>query len=201
MRKNKILILSLSLALIMGLFSGCSGSAKKVSSENETEVPTIAGQVTAIDGKNITLSLFSGRGMQNGGGRPGGSKQRGSREEGGEPNFIPNTTDKEIPDVKPEVPSADTATKDANTTETEEKVITISDDTQVNIEDGDSTKTGTIDDITVGCNLSVTYTKDETGNDVISSVTVRNFSGGPRGQGPSGKGQSTDETASEDDSN
>lgn len=203
----------------MGIFTGCSGSAKKVSTETGSDVTAaksqvtandennMTGQVTAIDGNNLTLSLYSGQGMRNGSGRPGGngsqesrqenngpdnSREEGSTQKDGEPDMTPPKTDEIIPDGKQEAPSSDTVPKDANTSEGEEKVITISENTQINIEDGDSTKTGTVDDIKVGCMLSITYTKDDAGNEVISSVTVRNFSGNSRGQSRSNRGRSAD---------
>ncbi len=221
MYKNKILALSLSLIMITGLMTGCSASSQKTSNENTaetslaeevtdestvegstqaeqttdentTEASTITGQVTAINGSDITLALMPGGNRQNGGGRP----------EGNGNNTPPNTTAEGNTDLKPEIPSSDeapSAPEGANTAETEEKVITIPDDAAISIEDGDSTKTGTIDDITIGCMLSITYATDDTGTEIISSVTVRNFSENP--EGPGGVKQSGDDTVSDDDSN
>ncbi len=230
--KNKTLILLFSIIMLMGLITGCAGSTEKVDTDNvvtgnedtdtatenkdadstalqdsstedanETpgdEAPMTGGQVTAIDGSNITLAVNPGGGMQNG------------KPEGGRPDGQDNTTENDSSEIKPEIPSSDTAPDDINTGEIEEKVITITDESIIRVEDGDTTRDGTLDDITVGCMLIVGYTTDETGSEVLSSVTVRNFSEGQSGQaGPGGQGEqdkadrnpSDNTTASENSNN
>lgn len=217
MNRKKIYLLFLSLVMAAGLLMGCSGSSKKdyANKTDDPDNPVITGQVTAIDGNNITLVLMPEWGRQDGSGkteeengsgenrRPGGwaEEENGSgesrrpdgrteeenesgesRKPGGWPNDIaPDTSDDKIQDIIPGIQSGDRLPKTSDTTEAVEKTITLTEDTPINIEDGDSTKTGTADDITVGCLLSVTYKKDDSGNETISSVTVRNFSGNTGG--------------------
>lgn len=231
--RKKLLVLTLSIVLIISLFTGCTGakntgnqetSAAQVNSEterntnadkdvnadtvnevntdsssstsdinntsNESKDSAEIGRVTAIDGYNITLDVNAGRGGQKQGGGPAG----------GQPKEPGNTTEQNS-EAPLEFPSSDLPPKDEATKETQEKMVTLTEDTVINVADGDSTKTGTIDDITVGCMLSVTYTTDDSGNQIPGSVTIRNFTGDPKGQGPAGNNPPSDSAATGEDNN
>ncbi|GEM_PF-5574235 len=222
MKKTKLFTISLSLAIITGLITGCSdsstqtyegGSSEQIYDESSyeqtdeessaeqtyddssseqtydgapSEAPAVTGQVTAVEGNEVTLAIM-----------PAGGGQNGGRPEGGPDNTPPDTADENNSGSKPDIPSSDEAPlPENNTSEAEEKVITIPDDAVINIEDGDLTKTGTLNDITVGSMLSISYVKDDAGNEIIRSVTVRNFSGSPEGPDAGIPSQTGDNTAS-----
>lgn len=202
--KKKPFLFVLTMIVVMGLFIGCSKSKDTSSAANtntsgtnnsgsETNDNSEFGQVTAINGSTITLSVFPGGGMP--GNRNGGGNRQ-DMQSGDKPDMQSGDRPDMQSSDKPDMQSSDKP--NMQSIETEEKEITISDESIIKVQDGDSTKAGTLTDITVGSMLQISYTKDASGNDVLSSVLVSNMGqGANRNNNSSDGGSSSGSTESE----
>ncbi|MCD8363823.1 MAG: hypothetical protein LUC98_12860 [Lachnospiraceae bacterium] len=154
--------------------------------EEELVSTTLTGMVESVDGNEVTLNVGMGGGM--GGGQPGGgmdgeepSDMQGGEAldmEGGEaPDDLPDMEDGEAPDDLPDGEAPGGMSGGA------QGVLTIGDESVIVVEGEDgSMESGSLDDITEGCMLQITF--DEDG--VITEILVSSGMGGEMSGGMSG---------------
>jgi len=153
------------------VFAGCS-TPSSTAANTDSNGTRIIGQVTAIDGNNITLALFSmpsgGNGQQSGGNgsaRPSGQRQytQGS--------YPPSASGSQQP--YPQGSGNTGGFRGGMTLSGESKTITITDSTAITTGgtgQNSSAAKASLTDITVGSYLSVTLS-----GDTVTAVTIMNF--------------------------
>ncbi|RDU24158.1 hypothetical protein [Anaerosacchariphilus polymeriproducens] len=170
MKKTKKFIVFLIVnSFIIIMVVGCSDATKDSSSnenikkedtakeeigtENQTKDEIsmekgngVSGQVTKVDGKEITLAV-----------NKMGAPPQNEKRKGEEPDS------KDVPKDDQEKPSKDEMPE----MKTEEQVITIEDESIIYVKDGETESKGSLEDIEVGKILKITYTKKD---DVIQEM-------------------------------
>lgn len=204
-RLKKGVVSLTAISLIMLMAAGCSNTKTETSNTTTTQTETstqtedtttskqgdsaansggatdttedngISGEVTAVNGSEITISVNKG-----GGGAPKGDKPDGTAPDATTGSTTTDSTDNESDGQKPERTS-------------EEKVITIDDESIIYVKDGDTETQGSLSDITVGKMIHITYTTDDSGNQVMEKITVQDMTQMPTGDKPSGDAQGSKE--------
>lgn len=190
--------------------SKVDSSANSEAAPDATEDNGISGEVTAVNGSEITISVNKG------GGAPKGDKPDGTAPDAASGSTTTDSTDTES-DASTDTSSSNTKSSDSTATDTqasqgqapsgddaqkpertsEEKVITIDDESIIYVKDGDSETQGSLADITVGKMVHITYTTDDSGNQVMEKITVQDMTQMPTGDKPSGDAKtSTEESTS-----
>jgi hypothetical protein len=207
MKKYRLIIFALLAVLAVVTLTGCgqgAASADMQSSVQQTQGETqaqaqsgaaaedkdaIYGNVTAIDGNNITLEL----GTVNQGALPDGQDGappsgagQGNGQDGGQPSGMPSDMPSgEQPSGMPsDMPSGGERPSMLSLTG-ETKTITVSDESVIATTGSDSQKTG-LAAIQVGSTVKVVYAQD---GETIQSITVMN--GGEGFPGSAGGGRNT----------
>ena len=191
------------IVLVLTAFAGCSTSAETTSDTSESTGTTLLGQITAIDGDQITLAI----GTENQGGGSGnmpeasgevpsgdgsGTMPSGEVPSGDASGSMPSgqpsgDASGTKPETSGEVPSGDASGMNGGgmggglTLTGEEQTITVSDSTVITIEGTDEDTTGSVSDLAVDDIISVTMS-----GDTVTAITVRNVGGGNMGA-PSGE--------------
>lgn len=197
---KKFSILLLALIFTMSMITGCSTKktdttatgTDTTNSTNDNNIQknnsmSIFGNVTAVDSKKITIAVMPGNGMKGGpGGGPGssGGKQQGNAPSGapkGAPgnnsNNHNNNDNQQPPQGKGgQQPPSNDNNAGGKAPKTQTKKITITDESIISVQNGDSTTSGSLKDITKGSMIHITY-KNANGKKVMSSITV---SAGPK---------------------
>lgn len=192
-------------------------------SDSEEGTTVIYGQVTAIDGQNITIEV--GTLNENGGGpkgsTPNGEAPSGEVPSGEAPSGEKSTDDSkdessgEVPE-KPEGEDNNSTSEDVDKKEKpsgdfsmltltgEEKTITITDESIISSRTTEGTESG-LASIEVGSTLMLTYVEDTDGSETLSTVDVMGgLSGGPsndKGSNDSSDGASTEDNSDTSDTN
>lgn len=177
-------LLAMGCAVVLGTagLTGCSKTTDTTQTSEAEDRETVTAQVTAVDGNTVTADLGEMAEMQ----APGDGQAPGSENSDSEKsdNQKPQGETPEKPDGAPggrgQAPSMFTASGESIT-------FTLTDDTQITVEQGSETTDGTADDIKEGSILELTLDVD---NNALT-VVVKN-AGGPGAGGNDGPGQSSD---------
>lgn len=180
---KKIIVLALCLIALMFCLVGCSNSDD---SESDTSATTYTGQVTAIDGNSVTLSL--GELTESKGTAPTGDAPTDSNT--AEDDTTTSTASSDT--AKPAAPSGDAPAMTTFTAGENTTTLDIGDDVTVTIEGMSENTEGSIDDIKVGDVLVVTVDAD--GN--VTEVTVKNVMPSSGFGGNGGPGAATNNGSS-----
>lgn len=205
MKYSKLLAMGCAVALATAGMTGCGKTTTDTTQTSETEESeSVTAQVTAVDGNTVTADLGEMAEMQAPGDgeapekpdgeAPSDEKRSGEAPSGekadGEAPEKPerDSTDGEAPE-KPEGDSQNGGAPDGQgqapsmfTASGESITFTLTDDTQITVEQGSETANGTTDDIKEGSILEVTLDSD---NNALT-VVVKNAGGN------GGPGQSSD---------
>lgn len=207
-------VLTLSVGTILG---GCSqkttetktttsSSASSSTSSNsesqdstQTDDSAIFGQITAIDGDSITLSVMDNKGGNKGEKPSGDASNQNSTEKPQSPPSGAGQNSTEMPSNGSKGGDSSETSSDqkqggAPQMSGETKTITISDSTVIEKEDNGSTTQGSTSDLEKGSMVSVTMD-----GDTVKMITIKNMQGGPsdgKGQGQSDSTQTTETSKS-----
>jgi len=219
MKYNKMLILACVLTLSAGaVFGGCAqktsdskatssssgktNEAKTDSTESSSSATALFGQITAIDGDSITLTVAPDMKNQKApanGKKPSGSStempQNGQSKDQKSSGDSTETTKKAPTDgQKPsgnststEMPSQGNGGQGTSQMSGESKTITITDTTTIEKESSGSTTKGTKDDLTKGTMVSVTMD-----GSTVKMITIKNMSNNQKQSGTQGQSSSTE---------
>ncbi len=216
MKYAKLVALGCAAALMTAGLSGCTKTATDTTESTEAvESESVTAQVTAVDGDTVTADLGEMAEMQAQGEAPekpdgentdgeAPEKPDGEAPSGEKPSGeAPEKPDGEAPSGEkpsgeaPEKPDGEAPGGSASdgqsqapsmfTASGESLTFTLTDDTQITVEQGGETTDGTVDDIKEGSILELTLDAD---NNALT-VVVKN-AGGPGMGGSGGSGQSGD---------
>lgn len=154
---------------------------------------TITGKVTAIDGETITVAVMGGDRGGAQGGQPDASGEQGEAPAGDDGDVDSsehpdaNTESSDMPAETPAEGSMDAEGGNMSEQgdfqgESEEKTITVSDESVISVESDGSTTQGSLSDITVDSAITVTYITDEDGTETISQIAVSDMSSMEQGE-------------------
>ena len=212
MKYAKLLAMGCAVALATAGMTGCTKTTTDTTQTSETEESeSVTAQVTAVDGNRVTADLGEMAEMQTpGDGQAPGGQNLDSESSDGENSDsqkpqgeTPEKPDGEAPSGKapsgelPEKPDGEAPSGGAPdgqgqapsmfTASGESITFTLTDDTQISVEQGGETTDGTADDIKEGSILELTLDAD---NHALI-VVVKN-AGGPGEGSNGGPGQSSD---------
>lgn len=216
MKYAKLVAMGCAVVLGTAGLTGCSKTTDTTQTSEAEDRETVTAQVTAVDGNTVTADLgemASGEAPEKPDGEaPSGEapeKPDGEAPSGGAPEKPDGeSTDGEAPE-KPDGDSSDSQAPSDNgngnggvpngapdgqgqvpsmfTASGESITFTLTDDTQITVEQGSETTDGTVDDIKEGSILELTLDAD---NNALT-VVVKN-AGGPGAGGNGGPGQGSD---------
>lgn len=169
MKYAKLVAMGCAVALATAGLTGCTKTTDNTETSEVAESESVTAQVTAVDGNTITADLGEMAQMQ-AAEKPDGEAPSGEAPSGEAP-------------AKPDGDSTDGQAPSMFTASGESITFTLTDDTQIIVEQGGETTDGTADDIQEGSILELTLDAD---NNALT-VVVKN-AGGPGGA----PGQSSD---------
>lgn len=190
---KKFAAVGCSILLLFASLAACDvtkSSAENLSS-TESSSSTVYGKVTAIDGAKITLAL--GTMLQGGGaggtppskpsGKPSDSTSSNSSTTASNTNAMPSGA---APSGMPGTPPSGGMGGSPFTENGKTSTITISDESIIKTQEGNSTKSASLSDIKVGSILCIAYATDGS----LSTVTIQQAGMGGQG-GPGGDGSAS----------
>ena len=183
MKYAKLLAMGCAVALATVGMTGCTKTTADSTQTSEAEESeSVTAQVTAVDGNTVTADLGAMAEMQapGDGQAPGSENSDSEKSDNQKPQGETPEKPNGAPDGQGQAPSMFTASGESIT-------FTLTDDTQITVEQGSETTDGTVDDIKEGSILELTLDAD---NNALT-VVVKN-AGGPGAGGNGGPGQGSD---------